>query len=277
MKRVFISYSWDNECYKKWVYTFSIELQKYGILTYLDQKDLRLGDLLPKFMQQSISDSDYVLILCTPNYKQKSDSYMGGVGYEESIITAEILLQQNHRKYIPILIDGSWKTSIPIWASGKLALDFSKNINIKYEFNKLLKTILGENNYSESEIISYRAYYHKYEKNCDKIHFYDFQESSYSFDEIDIPNSPQNKDSDDFEIITVQDETGRKIDIHIIALLKSPENDKKFILYTFDDKAENVDIYAGQIIERDGEPYYEQITDPYDWEFVQAAIKELSE
>ncbi len=37
-------------------------------------------------MERSITGSDYVLIVCTPTYKQKADARVGGVGYEGHII-----------------------------------------------------------------------------------------------------------------------------------------------------------------------------------------------
>lgn len=41
-------------------------------------------------MEQSISNVDYVLIICTPAYKRKSDMRKGSVGYEEHIIPGEL-------------------------------------------------------------------------------------------------------------------------------------------------------------------------------------------
>lgn len=57
---------------------------------HIDQYDLSLGDRLPQFMEQQISDSDYVLIICTPEYK-KANNRTSGVGYEGHIISAELL------------------------------------------------------------------------------------------------------------------------------------------------------------------------------------------
>ena len=141
---VFISYSWDSEEHKRWVKTLSDKLIENGIVTLLDQNDLVLGDPLTQFMEQSIANSDYVLIICTPTYKQKADMRKGGVGYEESIITADVYMNQNHRKYIPVLACGSWETSIPTWAIGKLGVDLMKEPFTGAEFDKLITTITGK-------------------------------------------------------------------------------------------------------------------------------------
>jgi len=54
-----------------------------------------------------------VLIVCTPKYKLRSDGRIGGVGYEGDIMTAEVMTNKNHRKFIPILKEGSWEDSAP--------------------------------------------------------------------------------------------------------------------------------------------------------------------
>jgi len=135
---VFISYSWDNEEHKKWVLDLSKALGANGISTVLDQTHLVLGDPLPQFMEQSIVTSDYVLIVCTPKYKQKADARKGGVGYEESIICGDVLTTQNNRKYITVLAEGTWNTSTPIWANGKYGIDLSDRKLEGKEFEKLV-------------------------------------------------------------------------------------------------------------------------------------------
>lgn len=138
---VFISYSWDNEPHKKWVKDLSERLTETGVQVILDQNDLMLGDPLPQFMERSIIHSDYVLIICTPEYKKKADARKGGVGYEESIITGDIFATQNHRKYITVLASGTWEASTPIWAGGKYGVNLS---NLKFEgeeFEKLVRTL----------------------------------------------------------------------------------------------------------------------------------------
>lgn len=140
---VFISYSWDSADHKQWVRTLSSQLIHSGIHVILDQNDLMLGDPLPHFMEQSISESDYVLIICTPHYKQKSDARKGGVGYEESIITGDVFTTQNQRKYVPVLAAGTWETSTPIWAIGKFGVDLSPHQCYEEELDKLIAHITG--------------------------------------------------------------------------------------------------------------------------------------
>lgn len=69
--KIFITYSWDNEQHKEWVRKFSDRLLSDGVDVTVDQYDVSSGDRLPQFMEQSITAADFVLIICTPLYKQK--------------------------------------------------------------------------------------------------------------------------------------------------------------------------------------------------------------
>ena len=74
----FISYSWDNEGHKKWVKVLATKLRGEGIDIKLDQWETIPGDQLPHFMEKSIRENDYILIICTPKYKNKSDKEIRG-------------------------------------------------------------------------------------------------------------------------------------------------------------------------------------------------------
>jgi len=126
----FISYSWEDDEHKKWVKDLASRLRQDGVDVRLDQWEVIPGDQLPSFMEKSIREIDYVLIICTPKYKRKSDNREGGVGYEGDIITGEVFQKQNHRKFIPILRKGVWNESAPSWISGKYYVDL-RNITVQ--------------------------------------------------------------------------------------------------------------------------------------------------
>jgi len=67
---VFISYSWDNDAHRAWVKELAERLVLNGVHVKLDQWDLVPGDSLTQFMEHEISASDFVLVICTPNYAQ---------------------------------------------------------------------------------------------------------------------------------------------------------------------------------------------------------------
>ena len=144
MPNIFISYSWDSESHKDWARLFADRLIENGIDTYIDQYDAHPGDRLPHFMEQSIIEADYVLIVCTPNYKKKADSRTGGVGYEGHIISGELFSKGNERKFIPIIRKGDEKTSIPNYLKGKYFIDMREGSQYETQFNDLLMTIKGQ-------------------------------------------------------------------------------------------------------------------------------------
>lgn len=143
MKKVFISYSWEDDEHKEWVRSLTDKLLEKGIDATLDQYDLSLGDRLPQFMEQSVMNADYVLIICTPTYKEKSDARKGGVGYEGHIITGELFAKGNERKFIPVIRKGNVSEALPVSLAGKLAIDLKDGIHYDANFEDLVTTLKG--------------------------------------------------------------------------------------------------------------------------------------
>ena len=140
---VAIVYSWEDESHKKWVHNLATRLRRDGVNVTLDRPDVALGDQIPEFMEKAIRENQFVVIICTPLYKQRSDSRMGGVGYEVDLMTAEMLNERNQRKFIPVLRSGEWDESAPSWLKGKLSVDLSGDPYSEEKYRKLLDTLLG--------------------------------------------------------------------------------------------------------------------------------------
>jgi hypothetical protein len=111
--------------------------------TVLDQWHLIPGDQLPAFMEKAVRDSDYVLIVCTPRYKDRSERRVGGVGYEGDIITGQVLTTRNERKFIPILRLGDWNQAAPTWLAGKYHVDLRSEPYDERHYQDLLTSLLG--------------------------------------------------------------------------------------------------------------------------------------
>ena len=139
----FISYAWESDDLKKWVKDLATQLRDNGIDAKLDQWEVVPGDQMPHFMEKSVRDNDFVLIVCTPKYKTKSENRIGGVGYEGDIMTAEVLQNSNHRKFIPILKSGTKETALPSWLQAKYFVDLSSELHFKNNFVDLLTTLLN--------------------------------------------------------------------------------------------------------------------------------------
>ena len=80
----------------------------------------------------------------------------------------------------------------------------------------------------------------------------------------------------DLETIKIKNLEGKEIEIKVITILKKPDYEKSFLLYTFDSESENIDIYASIIKEENNEYVLDAITNKEDWDLIQKAIEELS-
>ena len=140
--KVFISYSWDGEAHENWVLNLATKLKEKGINVILDQWDLKLGELIPKFMEKSVYNSDRVICVITPNYNEKTINLHGGVGYEYSIISAKIWEEVETQKFIPLLRVGD-NENIPVSLKGRMYIDMRKDSNFEDMLNKLLEDILN--------------------------------------------------------------------------------------------------------------------------------------
>jgi hypothetical protein len=139
----FISYSWDSGDHCAWVRGLAERLRTDGVEANIDQWAAVPGDQLPAFMERAISGHSFVLIVCTPQYKAKSEAREGGVGYEGDIITGELLQSRNHRKFIPVLRQGDWSKSAPGWLAGKYYIDLRDGERHEAQYDDLLSTLHG--------------------------------------------------------------------------------------------------------------------------------------
>lgn len=140
----FISYSWDDDTHCAWVRSLATRLRADGIEVTLDQWHLAPGDQLPAFMEQSVRKNEFVLVVCTPKYKDRSDNRKGGAGYEGDIMTAEVFNLGNNGKYLPLLRHEIWKDAAPSWLLGKVYFDFRSHAQFEGEYQKLLSHLHGD-------------------------------------------------------------------------------------------------------------------------------------
>lgn len=143
--KVFISYSWDDVAHKQWVRDFATRLiTKEGVDVVLDLWEMAPGDQIPEFMERAVRENDFVIIICTPNYKFKMDNRGGGVGYEGDIMSGEIFVKGNDRKFIPILRVGEWKDVAPTAFIGKYYIDLRGDPYNENNYRDLIQTLFDE-------------------------------------------------------------------------------------------------------------------------------------
>lgn len=106
--KVFVSYSWESDDHKEWVRALAERLTQNGVNVRLDQWHLVLGQSLTQFMETEVHTCDFVLVVCTKDYYRKSLARTGGVGYEQQIITGNIVAGNPREHFIPIVRDGDF-------------------------------------------------------------------------------------------------------------------------------------------------------------------------
>jgi hypothetical protein len=125
MRTAFISYSWESDEHRNWVRRLATDLRSNGVDAWLDQWEVRLGDDVTEFMERSVSTADYVLLICTETFAKKANSRSGGVGYEQAIVTADLLNSQPPRgRFVCILRNGAPSLAIPRYMQSRLSVDF---------------------------------------------------------------------------------------------------------------------------------------------------------
>lgn len=140
-RRVFISYSWDNDTHKDWVFQLCQDLRDKGVDAIIDQA-MRKGKDLLDFMEKGITNAHRVLVVGTPNYKRKSEEEKGGVKYEQNIIKASILHGIGSDRYITILREGEgFEKSFPAVVSTKGGYDMRDDGKYKEHLTALVHEI----------------------------------------------------------------------------------------------------------------------------------------
>lgn len=149
--KVFISYSWESEKVQNFARWLGNVLRKYGITAYVDVFEMYPGSNLENYMKDKISESSYVICICTESYIKKADDPNTGVGKEVKLLAD---LEENAR-VIPIVEKGD-NVNLPSFLTGLFytSLFFEnpwRNENVP-DLHGLLKHLLKYPDISKNEI-----------------------------------------------------------------------------------------------------------------------------
>ncbi|MCH7769998.1 MAG: TIR domain-containing protein [Bacteroidetes bacterium] len=143
----FVSYSWrDTASSIRWVERLVNDLGNAEIATIFDQYDNQeIGSDIPRFINK-ISESNYIITIGTPTYLKKynnKDPKMGhAVAAEMDLVNQRLTGSEAEKATIlPILRNGSEKTSLPPLLVKKVYADFRKDEFYFLSLFKLLLTI----------------------------------------------------------------------------------------------------------------------------------------
>ena len=185
---VFISYSHDSERHKLWVLEFAAKLQKDGgVEVIIDVVNYERKMNWNTFMLKGISESDFVLIICTNGYKKRAEDINGEFGVSKETIINLGFFYEAPEKFIPIVREykESTKSYVPIYLKNFDFYDFSRDELFSSEFENLIHELWGIKRYilpepNEKPIITPHAIsvktpktlsemLQKIEANCKKI------------------------------------------------------------------------------------------------------------
>lgn len=78
-------------------------------------------------------------------------------------------------------------------------------------------------------------------------------------------------------MVVVIDKEGKERQAEVLAIFTIHEYNKKYILYTFDEKDENdmVKIYASTLVQKDGMYSFEAIATPEEWANIKDIMREM--
>ena len=142
--RVFISYSWDSEDHRLWVESLATHLRTVGVDARLDvwrDENQSIDD----FMIVELERADYVVAICTPEFKQKVISNAEGTqnsasGFE--IGTAAAFRRVSGKPIIPVLARGDYADAAPSNLLGFRYYDFTQG-DPQATFSQLKDRLLG--------------------------------------------------------------------------------------------------------------------------------------
>lgn len=139
---VFISYSWDSEEHKQWVYKLARDLENSDIHIIIDRIYLKSGHHKLFFMEKAIKGSDFVLMIITKRYHEKASMRIGGVGYEYNIINHELYsMITNNEKFIPIVRQTQQNIVIPDFLNEFLHIEMSNDLEYNSKLLELIRRI----------------------------------------------------------------------------------------------------------------------------------------
>lgn len=142
-KIVFFAYSHDDEEHMAWVKKFADDLSRLGNFEVLLDQDQPKGSSLTRFMEIGLERADKVLIIGTPEYKQKSEAGQGAA-FEGSIISTELMHNIDSTKFYPILRSGTFETSFPPALQGRIGDDLSDDSDYEKKLQTVVNSILNE-------------------------------------------------------------------------------------------------------------------------------------
>ncbi|WP_367866991.1 SEFIR domain-containing protein [Pedobacter sp. WC2423] len=146
--RVFITYRWESKEHDDKVFDFANYLRDNGFEADMDKKLAQQETSINfvKMMHKAMHDYPKIIIILSEGYKQRADSFEGGVGTEYELIINDINNSPN--KYILASFQGRAKEITPAGFKGRDIVDLS----VKEERTRLFEKLTGHERYIFAEV-----------------------------------------------------------------------------------------------------------------------------
>jgi hypothetical protein len=141
--KVFISYSLDDGAHREWVNQLAARLGKDGVDVSLDREHATSGDPIAAIMERAARESDFVIAIITPRFKETSAARSGGVGPEGESTNAHAVTAGGENKFIQVLRRGRWAEAAPTGLRERAAIDLRGDPYAESEYQELVRTLHG--------------------------------------------------------------------------------------------------------------------------------------
>jgi GTPase SAR1 family protein/DNA-directed RNA polymerase subunit RPC12/RpoP len=129
----FISYAWGDDARARWIEQLAADLSNFGVVVTLDRwHSMAISTNVARFIS-GLDDSDFVLVIGTPDYLWKRDAEKADETSRGYIVAAEIdliesrLSRGNERRkasVLPLLLSGRADDAFPALLRGRTYADF---------------------------------------------------------------------------------------------------------------------------------------------------------
>ena len=141
--KVFVSYAHSSPDHSDWVLHLATRLRANGVDVVLDRWNLLLGKNVAAFIENGLSESNWIMCICSEDFVQKANDGRGGVGYEKMIISADLLSDSNLDWVIPAIRDNAGPQIVPTFLRNRFYVDFRDDRLYESKYEELLRTLHG--------------------------------------------------------------------------------------------------------------------------------------
>jgi hypothetical protein len=80
-------------------------------------------------------------MICTEEYVKKAQQRQGGVGYEQMLVTAQMMREVGTKKFIPVVRQSAYPRQVPDELAGRKYVDLSDGSEQHHNFEQLVREL----------------------------------------------------------------------------------------------------------------------------------------